>query len=102
MFLQQIVIYALLGVILDQLGADWTNSLYWCALVLVGTSNYLARRDGFYEGIDTANETLVMSNRILDEARKYIDDHATKMQAEKQELLTKLEALKKHKENNNV
>lgn len=75
MLLQQLVIYALLGVILDQLGADWTNSLYWCVLVLVGTSNYLARREGFTDGLEAADSTLKFANDILDKARSLVEKH---------------------------
>ena len=103
MFLQQIALYACVGFIMEATGQGWDTPLYWCMLAVLMVSNYLARREGFHEGIETANDVLVMSNRILDEARKYVDDHADKMRVEKQALINKLEAVQKqHKENTNA
>jgi len=99
--LQQLAVYAVFGLLLDAAGLDYTHSLYWCALTLMVVSNYLARKEGFYDGLDAADTTLELANSILEEAKKYVDDHTAKIATEKQALVDKLTHIIKHKDTHN-
>jgi hypothetical protein len=86
MFVQQLVIYALVGVIMDYAGYSWDTSMYWCMLTLVIVSNYLARKEGFESGLDAANDVLELSNSILEQAREHVDKHTKDIEAERKAL----------------
>jgi hypothetical protein len=67
--LQQIAIYAIIGTIMDYTGYDWTTSIYWCMLVLVLVSNYLARKDGYDEATELAQAVWRASRAALEQAQ---------------------------------
>ena len=96
--LQQLVVYAVFGLLLDAAGIDYTHALYWCALALMVVSNHLSRKEGFTDGLEAADDTLTIANKILEEAKKYVDEHSAKIAVEKQELIDKLTALTKAKD----
>jgi len=75
MFIEQIAVYAVLGLALDAAGQDYTKPIYWCVLVLVAVSNYIARREGYDEGIDDAQTVLATALDILEEANKKVDSN---------------------------
>ena len=85
--MQQLVIYGVLGLALDAAGQDYTQPLYWCVLTLVILSNYLARKDGYNQGLEDAEDTLVLANEILDRARAEVSKHIENIGTERKALL---------------
>lgn len=102
MFLQQIALYACVGFIMEASGQGWDTSLYWCMLVVIMVSNYLARKEGFHDGLDAANDVLTVANRMLEEAKKHVDDHTNRIELERKALMDTLNSTKDSKENTNV
>jgi hypothetical protein len=47
----RLVVYATLGLLLDALVLDYTTWGFWCILALFMCSDYLARRDGYEQGL---------------------------------------------------
>lgn len=70
MMLQQLAIYAVLGLALDAAGQDYTQPLYWCVLALVILSNYLSRREGYEDATIIAETVWTESKKFLEDAIK--------------------------------
>jgi hypothetical protein len=87
MLIQQLVIYALVGMIMDYAGYGWDTSIYWCMLTLVVVSNYIARKEGFDSGLDAANDVLELSNKILEQAMTHITNNTDSIEAERKALV---------------
>jgi len=47
----RLVVYATLGLLLDALECRWDTWGFWCILALFMCSDYLARRDGYEQGL---------------------------------------------------
>jgi hypothetical protein len=62
------VIYAIIGTIMDSAGYGWETTLYWCTLILVAVSNYLARKDGYDEATELAQAVWRASRAALEQA----------------------------------
>lgn len=80
MLLQQIVIYATIGTIMDYAGYDWSTPMYWCMLALVIVSNYLARKEGYEEATEVAQAVWLAAHAALREAQQHIDNKHTDTQ----------------------
>ena len=96
--LQRLVVWAVLALALDSIDITWRNELFWAFLALFILADYLARKQGFEAGLEAADDTLELANKILEEAKAYVDSHSAKIAVEKQELIDKLTALTKAKD----
>mgnify|MGYP003347401856 CR=1 FL=1 len=99
--LQRLVVWAVLALALDSIDITWRNELFWAFLALFILADYLARKQGFEAGLEAADDTLELANKILEEAKTYVDNHTAKIATEKQALVDKLTHIIKHKDTHN-
>jgi hypothetical protein len=58
----RLVLYATLGLLLDALELDYQTWGFWCTLALFCTSDYLARNDGYEQGIVKGMSAYINAN----------------------------------------